>query len=99
MDIANVHWSVNALKFYKENNLGLIDWHLNIPYLNSIKNIWVFLKIKIGDQKYTKNQLISRIHIVWNEISDEQIKNMKINILENSMKHWCERKINKPLII
>ena len=74
MDNAKVHWSTNALKFYKENNLGLIDWPPNSPDLNPIENVWAYLKSKLSDQKYTKNQLISKIHTTWNDISDEQIK-------------------------
>ena len=74
MDNAKVHWSTNALKFYKENNLRLIDWPPNSPDLNPIENVWAYLKSKLSYQKYTKNQLISKIHTTWNDISDEQIK-------------------------
>ena len=74
MDNAKVHWPINALKFYKENNLGLIDWPPNSPDLNPIENVWAYLKSKLSDQKYTKNQQISKIHTTWNDISDEQIK-------------------------
>ena len=74
MNNAKMHWSVNALKFYKENNHGLISLIQNSTDLNLIENIWAFLKSKFDDQKYTRNHLISKIHTVWNEIWDEQIK-------------------------
>ena len=65
MDNARVHWSINSLKFYRENKIRVIDWPPNSPDLNPIENLWGFLKNKLRDQKYTKNQLISKIHSIW----------------------------------
>ena len=52
MDNARFHWSINSLKFYSENKIRAIDWPPNSPDLNSIENLWGFLKNKLGDQKF-----------------------------------------------
>ena len=39
------HRSLKTLKFYKENNIKIIDCPSNSPNLNSIENIWAKIKI------------------------------------------------------
>ena len=36
--------------------------------------IYGAFKNKLGDQKYIKNQLISKIHSIWENIDEEQTK-------------------------
>ena len=39
MDNARVHWSINSLKFYRENEIRVIDWPPNSPDLSPIENL------------------------------------------------------------
>ena len=41
---ARVHWSINSLKFYRENKIRVIDWPPNSPDLNPIENLCGFKK-------------------------------------------------------
>ena len=54
MNNARVHWSINSLKFYRENKIRVIDWHPNSPDLNPIENLWCFLKKQIRRSKIYK---------------------------------------------
>ena len=38
IDSARYHWSVEALKFYYENNIKIIDWPPYFPDLNPIES-------------------------------------------------------------
>ena len=49
-----VHWSLNALQFYKDNELIVIDWSSYSPGLNPIKNVWAFVKEKLGSNDIQK---------------------------------------------
>ena len=40
IDNARYHWSIEALEFYYENNIKIIDWPPYSPDLNPIENIW-----------------------------------------------------------
>ena len=74
MDNSRVHWLLEALQFYKDNEITVIDWPPYSSDLNPIENVWAFMKAKLGLKKYSKNQLNSKIIAIWEEISDDQIK-------------------------
>ena len=42
------------------------------------------MKNKLGDKKYTKGQLISKIHEIWNNISDDSVKKYCGSIYDRS---------------
>ena len=52
IDNARYHWSIEALKFYYENNIKIIDWPLYSPDLNPIENIWAIMKRKIARKNF-----------------------------------------------
>ena len=37
MDNARIHWTLDDLRFYKENNIVVIDWPAYSPDLNPIE--------------------------------------------------------------
>ena len=48
IDNPRYHWSIEALEFYYENNIQIIDWQPYSPDLNPIENIWAIMKRKIA---------------------------------------------------
>ena len=42
MDSVRIHWTLDALRFYKENNIVVIDWPVYSPDLNPIENVWAY---------------------------------------------------------
>ena len=50
MDHARYHWTKEALEFYRENNIKLIDWQSYSGGLNPIENIWAKMKHKLEDK-------------------------------------------------
>ena len=50
MDNCRVHWLLEALQFYKDNEITVIDWLPYSPELNPIENVWVFIKAKLGSK-------------------------------------------------
>ena len=47
MDNCRVHWSLEALQFYKDNEITVIDWPPYSPDLNPIKSVRAFIKAKL----------------------------------------------------
>ena len=52
IDNARYYWSIKALKFYKENNINIIDRPPYSPELDPIENIWAIMKRKIDEKLY-----------------------------------------------
>ena len=44
MDNTRIHWKLDTLRFYKENNIIVIDWPVHSPDLNPIENAWANIK-------------------------------------------------------
>ena len=74
MDNCRIHWSLEALQFYKDNEITVIDWTPYSPNLNPIENIWEFIKSKLGSKNIQRISWNSKIIAIWEEISDDQIK-------------------------
>ena len=89
MDNCRVHWSLEALQFYKDNEITVIDWPPYSPDLNPIENLWGFIKAKLGSKKYLKSQLSSKIISIWEALSDDQIKNYCTSIYDR-IGEWIE---------
>ena len=51
-DNEKYHWTLEALQFYYENEVRLIDWPPYSPDLNPIENIWTVMKSKIRGRKF-----------------------------------------------
>ena len=61
MDNCRVHWLLEALQFYKDNEITVIDWLPYSPELNPIENVWVFIKAKLGSKHFQKTSWIQRL--------------------------------------
>ena len=53
IDNARYHCSIEALEFYYENNIKIIDWSPYSPDWNSIENIWAIVKRIIAWKTFT----------------------------------------------
>ena len=75
IDNAWYHWSIEALEFYYENNIQIIDWLLYSPDLNPIENIWAIMKKKIDGKTFTTiNSLKNELYTIWRELDDMIMK-------------------------
>ena len=43
MDNFRVHWSLEELQFYKDNEITVIDWPSYSQGLNPIENVWALI--------------------------------------------------------
>ena len=75
MDNARIHWTLDALRFYKENNIVIIDWSSYSPDLNPIENVWAYIKGKLSGKKFISMKKIeTEIIKIWESIPKIQIE-------------------------
>ena len=75
MDNVKYHWTTDALQFYYEKNVKLIDWPPYSPDLNPIENVWALMKRKISVRKFTSmNSLKNELYKIWADIEIETIE-------------------------
>ena len=66
---------MEALQFYKDNEITVIDWPPYSLDLNPTENVCAFINLMIRSNKYFKKyQLNSKFFTIWEEISDDQIR-------------------------
>ena len=53
MDNTKYYWATEALQFYYEKGVKLINWPLYSFDLNLIENVWDLMKKKICETKFT----------------------------------------------
>ena len=71
IDNSRYHWSIEALEFYDENNIKIIDWPPYSPNLNPIENICAIMKRKIALKTFTIiNSLKNELYTIWREFED-----------------------------
>ena len=72
IDNTRYHWSIEALEFYYENNIKIIDSPPYSPELNPIENSWAIMKKKIAGKTFTIiNSLKNELYTIWRELDDE----------------------------
>ena len=83
MDNAKIHWTLDALKFYSENNITVVDWPAYSPDLNPIENIWAYIKSRLSGKRFVSiKQLETELIKIWESISQEQISKTCESIFE-----------------
>ena len=61
-DNTKSHWIIEALEFYKENNMKVIEWLSYSPDLNLIKNVWTIIKKRFNFEKnYNYSKLENKL--------------------------------------
>ena len=64
IDNVRYHWSIEALEFYYENNIKIIDWPSYSPDLNPIENIWTVMKRKIAWKTFTTISCLKKMNYI-----------------------------------
>ena len=92
MDNAKIYWTLNALKFYSENNITVVDWPAYSPELNSIENIWAYIKSRLSGKRFVSiKKLEIELIKIWESISQEQISKASESICER-IGNWIDLK-------
>ena len=75
MDNAQIHWTLDALRFYKENNIVVIDWHAYSPDQNPKENVWTNIKGNLSGKKFiSTKQIQTEIIKICESIPKTQIE-------------------------
>ena len=75
MDNAQIHRTLDALRFYKKKNIVVIDWPVYSPDLNPIENVWAYIKRKLSAKKFiSMKQIETEIIKIWESIPKIQIE-------------------------
>ena len=81
MDNVRYHWTTEALEFYLEKNIKVIDWPPYSPDLNPIENIWAIMKQKIEGRKFaTMTSLKNELYNIWGILEEGLVKKTCISI-------------------
>ena len=83
MDEARIHCTLDALRFYKENNILVIGWPVYSPDLNPIENVWAYIKGKLSGKKFISiKQIKTEIIKIWESIPKIQIEKTCVSIYD-----------------
>ena len=83
MDNARYHWTTEALEFYLEKNIKVIDWPPYSPDLNSIENIWAIMKQKLEGRKFaTMTSSKNELYNIWRILEERLVKKTCISIYD-----------------
>ena len=90
IDNAKYHRTTEALQFYYENSIKVLDWSQYSPDLNPNENLWVIMKRKIRGRKFeTINSLKNELHQIWYDIENRTIKTLWRSIFDK-IESWLE---------
>lgn len=76
-DNAPCHKSKRVLKWFKDNQIKILDWPPQSPDLSPIEHLWTVLKTKVAQSKCSSKELLKeKIRTEWNELSSETCKKL-----------------------
>lgn len=93
-DGASIHTSKETSEWIEDKNITVLPWPSMSPDLNIIENIWAYMAQRVydGDTVYlNKNQLMVAIQEVWDNISEDYLKNL-YNSIGKRLVQVIERK-------
>ena len=74
IDNARYHWKTEALEFYLEKNIKVIDWPPYSPDLNPIENR-IIMKQKLEGRKFaTMTSLKNELYNIWGILEEGLVK-------------------------
>ena len=83
MDNARYHWATEALEFYLEKNIKVIDWPPYSPDLNPIENTWAIMKQKLdGRKSATMTSLKNELYNICGILEEGLVKKTCISIYD-----------------
>ena len=78
---ARYHWMTEALEFYLEKNIKVIDWPPYSLNLNPIENIWLIMIQKLEERKFaTMTSLKKKLSNIWGILEEGLVKKTYISI-------------------
>ena len=93
MDNARIHWTLDTLRFYKENNIVVIDWPAYSSDLNPIENVWEYIEGKLSGKKFiSMKQIVTEIIKIWESIPKIQIEKI-CEIINDRIGDYIEMRV------
>ena len=90
IDNPRYHWSIEALEFYYENNIKIIDWTPYSPDLNPIENICAIMKRKIAGKTLITIDSQKMNYMEWTWWWDDY-EDMNEHLWQNEWLHWGKK--------
>ena len=77
------HTATSISDFLKEEHIKVLNWPPQSPDLNTIENLWAWIKRKHENEfpfPKSKNELIENIFNIWDSIPEEIVKNLSNSV-------------------
>ena len=83
MDNSRYHLTIEALEFYLEKNIKVIDWPPYSPDLNNIEDVWAIMKQKLEGRKFaTITSLKNELYNILGILEEGLVKKTCISIYD-----------------
>ena len=78
-DNAPAHKAKKVMEYFAQKGISVLNWPPQSPDLNPIELIWAIIKEKLYSENSfpnTKDELITRVFKIWNEISEKTLERL-----------------------
>jgi transposase len=80
-DNAPCHKAAHTMRFFKENEIKVLEWPAQSPDLNPIENLWAYMKKKLNNKKFsTKKKLIKKLKKIWRNIKSSKLEKLILSM-------------------